>query len=228
MFDTITYICNGQYRIQGYFLMSDTKSEKKSLGRPRQFDRDKALDQATQVFCQYGYEGTAVSKLTKAMGINSPSLYAAFGDKERLFLQVLDKYHQPFRDFLKDTLFDDETAYGSFEKLFTLLIDQYKLPENADGCLVVNSTIDNQDGNKVIAEKIKSLHKQTEDIYFERLEIGQDKGDVSKDTDIRALARYIHGVMQGASVLIRGRQSSESVEDMLSVALQSLKGMLGK
>ncbi len=62
------------------------------LGRPRAFDLDHALDQALQVFWQKGYEGASLSDLTKAMGINRPSLYAAFGNKEDLFRKVLDRY----------------------------------------------------------------------------------------------------------------------------------------
>src|SRR5262252_2095208 len=61
-------------------------------GRPRAFDRDRALDQALQVFWRKGYEGASLSDLTRAMGINRPSLYAAFGNKKSLFRQVLDRY----------------------------------------------------------------------------------------------------------------------------------------
>ncbi len=68
-----------------------------SPGRPRSFDKEKALDAALQVFWRKGYEGASMADLTSAMGIEKPSLYAAFGDKEQLFLQVLDHYqaHSP-------------------------------------------------------------------------------------------------------------------------------------
>src|SRR5713226_3358653 len=64
----------------------------RSKGRPRAFDVDRALDRALHVFWQKGYEGASLSDLTKAMGINRPSLYAAFGDKEALFRKALDRY----------------------------------------------------------------------------------------------------------------------------------------
>ena len=64
----------------------------KPAGRPRSFDTGKALDRALDVFWRNGYQGASLSDLTKAMGINRPSLYAAFGDKEKLFLKVLDRY----------------------------------------------------------------------------------------------------------------------------------------
>ena len=69
--------------------MNETKAIR---GRPRAFDMDKALDAALDLFWRKGYEGTSIADLTKAMGINPPSLYAAFGGKETLFHQALDRY----------------------------------------------------------------------------------------------------------------------------------------
>lgn len=63
-----------------------------AIGRPRTFDRDTALDQAMEVFWRHGYEGATIAQLTEAMGINPPSLYAAFGSKEALLKAALDRY----------------------------------------------------------------------------------------------------------------------------------------
>src|SRR5436190_19772422 len=73
-------------------------------GRPRAFDTEKALDKALQVFWRKGYEGTSLSDLTKAMRINRPSLYAAFGNKEALFRKALDRYSQGPSAFWDDAL----------------------------------------------------------------------------------------------------------------------------
>ena len=63
-----------------------------TMGRPREFDVEQALDQALEVFWRNGYEGASISELTQAMGISPPSLYAAFGNKEGLFRKTLDRY----------------------------------------------------------------------------------------------------------------------------------------
>src|SRR5947199_8755299 len=69
-----------------------TKTISRPRGRPRSFDVGKAVDRALDVFWRKGYEGASLSDLTKAMRINRPSLYAAFGDKEHLFRRALDRY----------------------------------------------------------------------------------------------------------------------------------------
>ena len=73
-------------------------------GRVRQFDADEALDRALEVFWARGYEGATLPELTKAMGINRPSLYAAFGNKEQLFHKALDRYQTGPMSFLTEAL----------------------------------------------------------------------------------------------------------------------------
>src|SRR5271170_8088236 len=85
-------------------------------GRPRSFDADKALDRALQVFWRKGYEGASLSDLTKAMRINRPSLYAAFGDKEALFRKVLDRYAEGPAAFTLEAL-NEPTARRVVERL---------------------------------------------------------------------------------------------------------------
>ncbi len=63
------------------------------MARPRSFDPDEALDLARDVFWQQGFQGTSLDDITAATGLAKPSLYAAFGDKNALFLKVLERYH---------------------------------------------------------------------------------------------------------------------------------------
>src|SRR6202047_2556049 len=76
------------------YLPISMKSETSAarLGRPRAFDPDTALERAMHVFWAKGYEGASLSNLTRAMRINRPSLYSAFGNKEQLFRKALDRY----------------------------------------------------------------------------------------------------------------------------------------
>src|ERR1700693_5053048 len=91
-------------------------------GRPRSFDLDQALDRALQVFWRKGYEGTSLADLTGAMGINRPSLYAAFGDKEALFRKALDRYAEGPASYVRETL-KEPTARGVVESLMRKTVD---------------------------------------------------------------------------------------------------------
>jgi TetR/AcrR family transcriptional regulator, copper-responsive repressor len=97
----------------------DRVSNAKPRGRPRSFDRDKALERAMHVFWRQGYEGTSVSDLTHAMGINPPSLYAAFGDKERLYLEALGRYQQRRLESMAKWFEEEPTAKAAVRRLLT-------------------------------------------------------------------------------------------------------------
>ena len=107
-----------------------------AIGRPRNFDMDEALDRALDVFWRKGYEGASVSDLTVAMGINPPSLYAAFGNKEGLFRKALDRYTAKHDDFMQEALAWPKARDGIaalLRKTAEALTDKSSPP----GCLLV-------------------------------------------------------------------------------------------
>src|SRR5579863_7556709 len=103
------------------------------IGRPRAFDPDKALEAALQVFWRKGYEGTALSDLTAAMGINRPSIYATFGNKEALFRKVLDRYSERMTNYMGEAL-KEPTARAVAERLMAGTADLLSCPANPKGC----------------------------------------------------------------------------------------------
>ena len=115
------------------------------VGRPRAFDLDEALDKAMKVFWQKGYEGSSLSDLTEAMGINRPSLYAAYGNKEELFRKALDRYGEGPASYLKKAL-EEPTARQVIEKLLEAGIDLLSDPSTPHGCLVLQSALCCGDG----------------------------------------------------------------------------------
>src|SRR5215212_2984133 len=101
-------------------------------GRPRAFDEEKALDAALKVFWRQGYEGASLPDLTRAMGINRPSMYAAFGNKEALFRKAIDRYNQGPASHVRDAL-DEPTARRVAERLLRGTIDLLTHPRNPSG-----------------------------------------------------------------------------------------------
>src|SRR5262245_63600804 len=106
-------------------IMAETKLKQNKasrLGRPRAFDRDQALERALDVFWRKGYEGASLSDLTEAMGINPPSLYAAFGNKEELFGEALNRYMERHAEVLREVLARPK-ARDAIEALLTCTAD---------------------------------------------------------------------------------------------------------
>src|SRR5947208_14285927 len=106
-------------------------------GRTRQFDVDEALDRALQVFWARGYEGATLPELTRAMGINRPSLYAAFGNKEQLFRKALDRYQTGPMSFLTEAL-RKPTARAVVEAIFSGVVRTPRDRDKARGRLAVS------------------------------------------------------------------------------------------
>src|SRR5271170_264558 len=110
------------------------------LGRPRAFDPDTALEAALRMFWRKGYEGTALSDLTAAMGINRPSIYATFGNKEALFRKALDRYSEQMTNYTAEAL-KEPTAREVAERLMVGTADLLSCPGNPKGCLMVQGAL---------------------------------------------------------------------------------------
>src|SRR5437879_5569396 len=107
-----------------------------AMGRPRAFDAEHALDEAMEVFWRHGYEGATIAQLTEAMGINPPSLYAAFGSKEGLLKAALDRYTAR-RDAFMVEILSAPTARETAERMLMGIADSQTDPANPPGCLLI-------------------------------------------------------------------------------------------
>ena len=111
-----------------------------AMGRPREFDVDKALDLALQVFWRKGYEGASMADLTETMGITKPSLYAAFGNKEELFRKALDRYVDGPGGYFQVAL-AKPTIRAVVEHLLFEAADAVTDPDHPPGCLAVQGAL---------------------------------------------------------------------------------------
>src|SRR5271155_6014416 len=123
------------------------------MGRPRSFDIDSALDRALQVFWRKGYEGASLSDLTKAVGVNRPSLYAAFGDKKALFRKALDRYLTGPAAYTQEAL-KEPTARAVIERLLQGAADLNAGPRNPGGCLMVQGALASRDAGDSIRQEL--------------------------------------------------------------------------
>src|SRR5882724_3596770 len=120
-----------------------------SKGRPRAFDLDAALQKALELFWRQGYEGTSMSDLTTAMGINRPSLYAAFGNKEQLFAKAVERYNSGRTCFMAKAL-GEPKARAVAEQLLRGVVDMLSDPKTPAGCLMVQGALCTSAGAETI------------------------------------------------------------------------------
>jgi AcrR family transcriptional regulator len=189
-------------------------------GRPRAFDTEKALDGALSVFWCKGYEGSSMPDLTKAMGVSSPSLYAAFGSKEGLFLKVLERYESGPSSYGAKAL-KAPTARAVAEQLLAGAVELHGNARNPRGCLVVQSALACSDAADTVRRQLIALRVAKEDAVCRRLKRAKAEGDLPADSDPAALARYLRTVIYGMAVQAASGASRKDLRLVADIALRA-------
>ncbi len=191
-----------------------------AIGRPREFDLDKALDRALKVFWRKGYEGTSLPDLTKAMGINRPSLYAAFGNKEELFRKALERYVEGPAAYVRQAL-AEPTSRTAVERLLFGAADLLTDPKNPRGCLIVQGALACGEAANAVRRDLISRRMASEAAIRERLERAQKEGDLLEDADPADLARYVATVIYGMAVQAASGASREELRRVVEMTLRA-------
>jgi AcrR family transcriptional regulator len=192
-------------------------------GRPREFDRDTALDSAMLVFWRNGYEGASLSDLTTAMNINRPSLYGTFGDKENLFFQVLERYLEIYGTKGVLQLAQHPQIEMAISAFFDCVVEQLTDARLPAGCLIANSTLEcGSHRFEAIGRRIAQCHAETEAALYHRLRLAQIQGQLSEAEDIPALAQFFTATMLGMGAIARTNPDPVTIRQLAKTALRVL------
>ena len=191
-----------------------------AMGRPREFDVDKALDLALQVFWRKGYEGASMADLTETMGITKPSLYSAFGNKEELFRKALDRYVDGPGGYVQVAL-GKPTARAVLEHLLYGAADAVTDPDHPPGCLAVQGALSCGDAAESIKQELMSRRANGEEDLRKRFDRAVAEGDLPAGSDAADLARYISAILQGMAVQAAGGTSREQLRKIAEMALRT-------
>jgi AcrR family transcriptional regulator len=189
-------------------------------GRPRAFDRDTALEQATLLFWSKGYEATSIADLTAEMDIGSPSLYAAFGSKEALYSEALRFYSDNYEGLFWSGFLAAPTARDAVRLLLmnsaaALTGSVADIPR---GCMVALSAVGSE-GHAELGEIVRAARSVGLDRLKARLEQAISDGEIPGTADVHALARFVQAVQTGMSILARDGASRTELEAVAHVAM---------
>jgi AcrR family transcriptional regulator len=196
------------------------KGEKVPTGRPREFNVDKALDRALRVFWRKGYEGASLPDLTKAMGINRPSLYAAFGNKEALFKKTIDRYLEGPAGYVRAAL-EQPTARRVAEHALRGTIELVTDSRNPRGCFIVQAALACGDTADCVRRELSKRRDALVTALRKRFERAVAEGDLTSDCDPADLARYVATVMHGMSVQAASGAGRGELEQVAKIALKA-------
>jgi AcrR family transcriptional regulator len=188
------------------------------MGRHRQFDVDTALEAALAVFWRKGFEGASYTDLTKATKVERPGLYAAFGNKEALFLRVLDRYFDRYWAYVPAALEQSASRDVAAELLQGAVELTTRHPDHL-GCLGINAALAVSDDAESIRVALVEARASGEKSLRERLERAQTEGDLNESADPGVLAAYLMAVVHGISVQAKAGFPREL---LVSVAEQAI------
>jgi AcrR family transcriptional regulator len=193
---------------------------RRTRGRPREFDPDTALQRALDVFWRRGYEGASLQELTRAMGVNRPSLYAAFGNKEDLFRKALDRYesmHVP----LGSKAFGAPTARETVKILLRGVAEFVGGKDKPPGCFVTQTALSCGREADAVRRELNARRLSTFTSLKGRLGRAKAEGDLPVDSDATAFARYISVIISGMGVHAACGASRKDLLKVVEIALRA-------
>lgn len=189
-------------------------------GRPLSFDRDAALEKAMLVFWQHGYETSSVSDLTAAMGITTPSLYTAFGDKKQLFLEAARLYAGD-PEAMRAALSSAPSAYAAARDLMRAAVLTYTGDGTPRGCLLASATASGSAASADVQRFVADLRRDIQALLRSRIDRDIREQVLPPETDAASLSGMVMAVTQGLSVLARDGSDRASLLPMVDMALRA-------
>lgn len=193
---------------------------RRKTGRPLSFDRDAVLEQAMLVFWRHGYETASINDLTAAMGITAPSLYAAFGDKKRLFLAAVDRYVGD-REATTRMISEAPSAREAARGFLIGAAMAYTGEATPAGCLLASATASVSTASADVQRVVAEVRQGVQAHFQARIEHDVTTGALPPSTDVAGLAGLVMAVSQGMSVLARDGATRAALTAIVDATLQA-------
>ncbi|MET8544681.1 TetR/AcrR family transcriptional regulator [Kitasatospora sp. NPDC004799] len=196
-------------------------------GQGRKFDLEDILEKAMFVFWRHGYDGASVSTLTKEMGIGAPSLYAAFGSKEGLFLAVVEHYNNGWGGFMQRAFEEEEHAHDLIRRLLYEAAEVYAHADCPGGCLIIGSATRVSEAGQPVAERLREMRNANIDRLADRIGADVEAGVLPAGVDARAVAEFTGAIVQGMSHRARDGATVATLRTVAEQAWEAARVLLG-
>ncbi len=193
-----------------------------SVGRPLEFDPDKALDAAVQAFWSRGYEATSLSDLLAAMELSRSSLYQAFGSKQALFERCLARYTDELSARMRTALGEATSGRRFIEETFLAVARTARQATGQKGCLIANSASELGQREPALAAPVASGLDRFGRVFREAVVRAQSDGEIPRRADPGDLASYLVASMNGLRTMIKAGADRRSAKAMVKLMLKAL------
>ncbi|MBT2580939.1 TetR/AcrR family transcriptional regulator [Bacillus sp. ISL-8] len=193
------------------------------MARLREFDKEKALDAAMQLFWEKGYAATSLSDLTAKMEIQRPSLYAAFGDKEGLFEAALRRYTNLHAASIRTKLQKEQSVKEAIRIFFENMVEEEYKKESNKGCFCINTMVEIAPHNEKFEVLTREHQMYLSVIFQELIAKGIQFGELQSDINAKALAQTLVTSLIGLTVLMKSRPERSVVDNSVCIILSLLK-----
>jgi AcrR family transcriptional regulator len=194
---------------------------RKKPGRPLSFDRELALEQAMLVFWQYGYDTTSLNDLTSAMGITPPSLYGAFGDKEKLFLEAVQRYTERHEDKISRCLEEAPTAREAVQNLMEIVAIEHTCPQHPPGCMMETVVTNCTAASSHLQTTMAEMKERKKARFTARIQRGIDQGELAPGANAETLSDFYITVLNGMTSLARDKASCGQLQSVVTMAMNA-------
>lgn len=192
------------------------------MARIREFDTEAAVEAAMTAFRRKGFEGTSIQDLVEATQVGRGSLYAAFGNKEGLYLAAVDRYRERYADPLVEVLRSGAPARDLLREVFVSLVDEIVRDGSRQACLIVSAATERIRHDTEVARRVRGTTEALEEALTDLITEAQRLGQVTEARDARDLARFFVMAMQGLKVVGAINPDRRSLMSTAEAALSAL------
>ena len=192
------------------------------MARPREFDRDEALNAAVETFWTHGFEGAGMERLTAVMGIGRQSMYGAFGSKKALYLEALQAYGAGNIAALVSALRKAKSPLAGLKIVLSTPIELSTL-ERAKGCFGINAICEFGQADADVTAALSVSGRILQVALIDLVREAQTKGEIGSEIDPVVAAGLIQTLLSGIKVAARAGAAPEAMRMIIDLALGALK-----